>query len=122
MSDMPWRMPLAGLVLTTALALSSLAAACGGVGQNSQSQEPPPVLGENGLPQPRRIVIAFLGDSITAGYGLTSLQAYPAKIEGLFHGEGYQDVEVLNAGVSGDTTARGLQRLEQVFVPEVRIV
>jgi len=119
---MPWRARSASVVLATVLTAAAFLGACrASVDDNSQSQQAP-VVGENGLPQPRKIIIAFLGDSITAGLGLTSLQAYPAQIEQLFHAEGYQDVEVMNAGVTGDTTAGGRQRLEQLYSPEIRIL
>lgn len=74
------------------------------------------------LPDSRKHVIAFLGDSITAGQGLTMTQAYPALIGGMFAVDGYHDIEILNAGVSGDTTAGGLQRLEQVLAPNVKVL
>jgi acyl-CoA thioesterase-1 len=74
------------------------------------------------LPASQRTVIAFLGDSITAGHGLTMVQAYPALIEQMFKAEGYADVEILNAGISGDTTAGGLRRLEQVLGQNVRVL
>src|SRR6187549_2993278 len=119
---MPWRARSASVVLATVLTAAAFLGACrASVDDNSQSQQAP-VVGENGLPQPRKIIVAFLGDSITAGLGLTSLQAYPAQIEQLFHAEGYQDVEVMNAGVTGDTTAGGRQRLEQLYSPEIRIL
>ena len=66
--------------------------------------------------------IAFLGDSLTAGLGLLSEQAYPAVIGKQFASDGYSDVEVVNAGVSGDTTAGGLRRLDAALEPGVRIV
>ena len=66
--------------------------------------------------------IAFLGDSLTAGFGLLSEQAYPAEIQRLFAGEGYDEVEVINAGLSGDTTAGGARRIEGVLEPGVRVV
>src|SRR5262245_63632302 len=56
----------------------------------------------------RRIV--FLGDSLTAGLGLDEDQAYPAVIERELAEAGTQ-VHVINAGVSGDTSAGGLSRL-----------
>jgi acyl-CoA thioesterase-1 len=52
--------------------------------------------------------IVFLGDSITAGYGLDSGQAYPALIE-------IPGMTMLNLGISGSTTADGLQRLKDYF-------
>ena len=60
--------------------------------------------------KPQKIV--FLGDSLTAGYGLREEQAYPALIGSKLHSEGYQHVKVINAGVSGSTTASGLSRLK----------
>lgn len=57
------------------------------------------------------IRVVALGDSLTAGYGLDSAaEAYPALIEGRLRAEGLR-VEVVNAGVSGDTSAGGLRRL-----------
>ena len=58
--------------------------------------------------QKQRIV--FLGDSITAGYGLKKEQAYPALIEKLAEADGHQ-IQVINAGLSGDTTRGGLRRI-----------
>jgi len=54
--------------------------------------------------------IVFLGDSLTAGLGLAEDEAYPALIERELRNEG-KPVQVINAGVSGDTTAGGLSRL-----------
>jgi acyl-CoA thioesterase-1 len=68
------------------------------------------------------MTIAFLGDSLTAGLGLLSDQAYPAVIGRQFAADGYSEVEVINAGVSGDTTAGGLRRLDSTLEPGVRIV
>ena len=55
--------------------------------------------------------ILMLGDSLTAGYGLASRDALPTRLEAALRGRGL-DVRVINAGVSGDTTAGGLARLE----------
>ncbi|MGH2342504.1 GDSL-type esterase/lipase family protein [Segnochrobactraceae bacterium EtOH-i3] len=59
--------------------------------------------------EPLRIV-AF-GDSLTAGYGLEPGQGFPARLQAALTDKGYA-VEVLDAGVSGDTTAMGLARLD----------
>ena len=53
----------------------------------------------------------MLGDSLTAGYGLASHDALPAKLEAALRKRGL-DVRVIDAGVSGDTTAGGLARLD----------
>ena len=63
-------------------------------------------------PDPIRIV-AF-GDSLTAGYGLKPGEAFPAQLEKALRAKGHV-VEVINAGVSGDTTAAGLQRFDWAF-------
>jgi acyl-CoA thioesterase I len=52
-----------------------------------------------------------LGDSLTAGLGLLETQAYPALLQQKLNAEGYK-WEVVNAGVSGDTSAAGLQRID----------
>ncbi|HEU4369788.1 MAG TPA: arylesterase [Methylomirabilota bacterium] len=59
-------------------------------------------------------VIVVLGDSLTAGLGVTRDEAYPALLEGRLRREGLA-YRVVNAGVSGDTTAGGLRRLDWVL-------
>src|SRR3954447_2137883 len=56
------------------------------------------------------ITIVALGDSLTAGYGLSRKQAWPALVAEKMRGAGYE-FEVVNAGSSGDTTTGGLRRL-----------
>jgi acyl-CoA thioesterase-1 len=71
------------------------------------SAEPPAA---NGAPAARgRIVV--LGDSITAGYGLDPAQAYPALLQKKLDAA-HLPFTVANAGVSGDTTAGGLRRVD----------
>jgi len=60
------------------------------------------------------ITIVALGDSLTAGFGLSRKQAYPALIAEKMRNAGYQ-FEVVNAGSSGDTTAGGLRRLPEIL-------
>jgi acyl-CoA thioesterase-1 len=55
--------------------------------------------------------VVVLGDSLTAGYGLLELQAFPALLQEKLNVDGYQ-WEVVNAGISGDTSAAGLQRVD----------
>lgn len=59
--------------------------------------------------EPARIVM--LGDSLTAGYGLPAAESLPAKLQDWLTARGH-DVTIANAGVSGDTTAGGLARLD----------
>lgn len=57
--------------------------------------------------------ILIFGDSLTAGYGLPALQAYPSLIQERLKQEGYTAYKVLNGGLSGDTTAGGVHRIDR---------
>jgi acyl-CoA thioesterase I len=65
--------------------------------------------------------IAMLGDSLTAGYGLQADQAIPVRLQAALKAEG-RDVTVLNHGVSGDTTAGGLDRVDWMLGDKPDIV
>ncbi|MCP9493253.1 MAG: arylesterase [Pyrinomonadaceae bacterium MAG19_C2-C3] len=67
-------------------------------------------------------IIAF-GDSLTAGYGLAQTESYPYLLQQKLDADGYS-YEVINAGVSGDTSAQGLARLEWALSdkPDVKIM
>ncbi len=67
--------------------------------------------------EPAPLTIVAFGDSLTAGYELPPSAAFPAQLERALAAAGYPDVRVLNAGVSGDTTAGGLARFDWA-VPE----
>ena len=56
--------------------------------------------------------IVFLGDSLTEGLGLEENEAFPNLIAQRFESEGRDDIEVVNAGVSGSTSASGLSRMQ----------
>jgi acyl-CoA thioesterase I len=58
----------------------------------------------------RAETLAFFGDSLTAGYGLDAAEAYPALV-GASLATSHPSWRVVNAGVSGDTTAGGLRRV-----------
>lgn len=62
-----------------------------------------------------RNVIAF-GDSLTAGYGAGEGEDYPSRLAAL------SGIPLINAGVSGDTTATALERIDDVLTQEPRIV
>jgi acyl-CoA thioesterase-1 len=68
-------------------------------------------------------VIAVLGDSLTAGLGVSPDEAYPSRLEEKLKREGY-GYRVVNAGVSGDTSSGGLRRIDFVLRlhPDVVIV
>lgn len=61
--------------------------------------------------------IAMLGDSLTAGYGLEPGAALPVRLEAALKAAGH-DCTVLNAGVSGDTSAGGLNRIDWVLADQ----
>jgi acyl-CoA thioesterase-1 len=73
------------------------------------------------LATPRPKIILFLGDSITAGYGLDPSQAYPALIQEKIDAKGWQ-FKVVNAGQSGDTTAGGLSRMDWLLRSPVDVL
>lgn len=62
--------------------------------------------------EPAKLTIVALGDSLTAGFELPPSAAFPVQLERALAAAGQADVQVLNAGVSGDTTAAGLARFE----------
>ena len=65
--------------------------------------------------------IVALGDSNTAGYGVAGGEAFPAQLEVMLRTTG-ADVQVSNAGISGDTTAGMLNRLDDAVPADTRIV
>jgi acyl-CoA thioesterase-1 len=65
--------------------------------------------------------VVVLGDSLTAGLGLPETQAYPALLQQKIDAAGY-GFEVVNAGVSGDTTAGGVRRLDWSLEGDVRVL
>jgi acyl-CoA thioesterase-1 len=117
-ADLEWlpynpRMPKAILLLALLPA-----AACGGESAGP-SADPRPVAATADLEAAGAVLdsestttvrIVVLGDSLAAGYGLAEEQAFPALLEADLRERGWR-VEVVNAGVSGDTTAGGRSRL-----------
>lgn len=71
--------------------------------------------------RPERPRIVVLGDSLTAGLGLSPDEAYPAILQQRLDVAGLA-YEVVNAGVSGDTSAGGLRRLEWSLTGDVRVL
>ena len=62
-----------------------------------------------------------LGDSLTAGYGLDPAQAYPALLQKSIDDLGWK-FKVVNAGLSGETTAGGLRRLDWVLKRRIDVL
>ena len=65
--------------------------------------------------------IVCLGDSLTAGLGLVETQSFPSLLQQKVDEDGYS-YEVVNAGVSGDTSAGGLRRLDWALQENVRVL
>jgi len=66
-------------------------------------------------------IILFLGDSITAGYGLDQAHAYPALVQAKVDAKRW-NFKVVNAGQSGDTTAGGLNRLNWLLKNRIDVL
>ena len=105
----------------------AFAIACGRESENTKPapQHPstsgtPGTSGTSGTQAPR---IVFLGDSLTAGYGLSPADqlSYPSLIGKRLKENGY-DYEIVNAGVNGDTSAGGLRRLDWSLDGDVRVL
>jgi acyl-CoA thioesterase I len=67
------------------------------------------------------LTLLVLGDSLTAGYGLNPNEAFPVKLEAALRARGH-DVTVVNGGVSGDTAADGLARVDWSLGDDVKAV
>lgn len=81
-----------------------------------QSPEPSTRTDEDGRPK-----VVCLGDSLTAGLGLVETQSYPSVLQKKIDAEELP-FEVVNAGVSGDTSAGGLRRLDWALQGDVKVV
>jgi acyl-CoA thioesterase-1 len=93
-------------------AITGLVVACGEpmpAGDQVRSSNPAP----SPTPSPE-IRVVVLGNSLAAGLGLAAEAAFPAVLERQLRDRGH-DVEIVNAGVSGDTTAGGLSRVDWVL-------
>ncbi len=70
--------------------------------------------------QEKPIRVLFFGDSITAGYGLEKSQAFPAVLQTITDSLGW-NVEMINGGLSGETSAGGLRRVDWMLQKPVDI-
>jgi acyl-CoA thioesterase-1 len=100
--------------LTSFLMCCWAVAAC----QSSPPSQPAAFVSASSSARPRIVV---LGDSLTAGFGLGREQAFPSLLQERLDREGLR-FEVVNAGVSGDTSAGGLRRIDWVLEGEVRVL
>ncbi len=92
--------------------------ACRGTAPKDASPASPaaPATPAKSLPK----IVAF-GDSLTAGLGLSQSASYPSLLQKKLDADGFA-YEVVNAGVSGDTTAGGVRRIDWALEGDVRIV
>lgn len=104
------RFPLPFVLLTLVVAFG-----CGGESKKVAASPPAPAPVSN---EPK---IVFLGDSLTAGLGLEPDQSYPSLLRRRLAARGYK-YQVINAGVSGDTSAGGLRRLDWSVDGNVKIL
>lgn len=112
----------APLVAVLAAALAACGSEAPPAAERTSAVDAPPQIPVSG---PERPILAF-GDSLLTGYRLESGESYPAMLEAALRARGI-NARISNAGVSGDTTAAGLQRLEftldsQTAKPELVII
>jgi acyl-CoA thioesterase-1 len=82
------------------------------------TKSPPP---SNAAARPEERVLVAFGDSLTAGLGVSPEETYPARLQEKLLLSGYR-YRIINAGVSGDTSAGGLRRVEWVLKSKPDIV
>lgn len=100
-------------LLVAALGFAGLPA-CGGPDATSP--------GDATTPMPIRTpVVVALGDSLTAGWGVAENEAYPSLLQARMRADNHPH-RVVNAGVSGDTTAGALRRLDSALDPDTRVL
>lgn len=110
--------------LVLALGLCGALGACGSgtkPAEEASQLKAGPMGAASASPTSAAVRVVALGDSLTAGYGLETEQAYPALLERRLHEAGLP-VDVVNAGVSGDTSAGGLSRLDWSLDGDVRVL
>tara|TARA_B100001123_G_scaffold153594_1_gene177662 strand:- start:2972 stop:3697 length:726 start_codon:yes stop_codon:yes gene_type:complete len=110
------KITLTGLGQIVSLVLLTLGlVSCGQVAPSEGDGQPSPVRSEVSDqilgPTGDSLGLVVLGDSLTAGLGLDANQSFPALLQDRLDANNYQ-VRIVNAGVSGDTTAGGLRRLD----------
>jgi acyl-CoA thioesterase I len=101
---------------------------CGSSSREAPPPDPPRTAGVMGKPaaldptvaDTRPVIVAF-GDSLTAGLGVDPAVNYPSRLQQKLDDDGYR-YRVVNAGVSGDTSAQGLNRLDAVRAARPQIV
>ena len=117
----PWRRVVACIAGLCCVLVSACAPAATD-GEDHAVSAAPAFLADRAARRPpdEPLIVAF-GDSLTAGLGVLSEEAYPARLQAHLDRAGYR-LRVVNAGVSGETTAGGLRRLEWALDGDVRIL
>jgi acyl-CoA thioesterase I len=105
------------MIVRSILLLSVIAALAG----CEQRREEAPAKAAPAEADPDRPRVLFLGTSLTAGLGLEPEQAYPALIQQKIDSAGL-DLRVVNAGVSGETSAGALRRVDWLFREPVSVL
>ncbi len=108
-------------VVALCASMSSCSSCTFGFGSEKEPVPGTPPAAPIAAPAAQRAKIVALGDSLTAGLGLLESQAYPAVLQQRLDAEGY-DFDVVNAGVSGDTSAGALRRLDWALQGDVRVL
>ena len=116
------------LKLMLCAALMVALTACGGESQfepaaareRPASQDAAPVKNPQLVRDGRPVIVAF-GDSLSAGFGVAPGKSFPDDLQRLIDAAGYK-YQVVNLGVSGDTTTDGVQRLPEVLAAHPAIV
>ena len=95
------------------LFLAATSPACGGSTSNTSNARvsTTPTHAQTQTPEETLPKIVAFGDSLTAGFGLSPKDSYPALLQKKLDADGFK-YEVVNAGVSGDTSAGGLRRID----------
>jgi acyl-CoA thioesterase-1 len=115
------RLWLSAFALLAVSACSFRNVSCGAPPEQPQADATAAPSAEQPLGASPSMGISFLGDSLTAGLGLLSQESYPSRIAEMFEAEGYE-VHILNAGLSGDTTAGGLRRIDDAITSQTQIL
>lgn len=105
------RLPVARSLALVAAIFAGGAMMAGCAPPEAAAPTPPKAAAPAVVPVSDAPLVIVLGDSLAAGYGLGESEAFPSVLAAALRAEG-KPVRMLNAGVSGDTTAGGLERLD----------
>jgi len=110
------RIVIRSYLLVSFILLAMLGTGCASAGGPQSPAASAKPLATPAIRADRPKIVAF-GDSLTAGFGLLEKESYPYLLQQKLAADGF-DFEVINAGVSGDTTLGGLERIDWVLEME----